>query len=631
MSVRGRYDDMDPVLGVSDDLETLRRRSELVQASPDPAIGLTLEGVIIDWNPAAERLYGYSAQEALGAPLQMLVPPELHEESAALVGRAGAGEAVSQLETQRIAKDGRRIDVSISAAPVRDERGAIIGVAGFTRDITQRALVEERLRKSEALLAEAQEIAGLGSFEVDVIANLGMWSAELYRVMGVDPETFVPSFESFHGCVHPADRPEVEGLVLGIVENAGSLRHTHRVLRPDGVERVTEMCVRSTTDDAGRVVRLTGTVQDITEMERARQELARVSHYNEALLTSAGDGIWGLSVDGTVAFANPAALRATGHDLDDLRGCDLHSALQHSRPDGSPYDARDSPIVASLRDGAVRRCDRDVFWRGDGTCFAVEYTSTPLLEGGTITGAVVIFKDISDRREVERVKDELTSMVSHELRTPLASIRGSLGLLESGALSGSPEKAQRMIEIAVQNTDRVVRLINDIIDVDRIRSGSITMDAQSCDAAQLVQHAAAGLTTMAHAANVTLVTRTQPVTVLADAGRIVQTLTNLIDNAITFSEPGMIVGVGVQACDGEVRFQVSDEGPGVPPHKIEAIFERFEQVDASDSRQKGGSGLGLTICRAIVELHGGRIWAQSPAGAGATFCFTLPAPPAPRM
>ena len=161
----------------------------------------------------------------------------------------------------------------------------------------------------------------------------------------------------------------------------------------------------------------------------------------------------------------------------------------------------------------MHRCDRDVFWRGDGTCFPVEYTSTPLLERGTITGAVVIFKDISDRREVERVKDELTSVVSHELRTPLASIRGSLGLLQSGTLSASPEKARRMLEIAVQNTDRVVRLINDILDVDHMGSGAITLDAHSCDAAQLVQRAAAGLTTTADAANVTLVTRTEPLAV----------------------------------------------------------------------------------------------------------------------
>ena len=625
---------MDPdfrVLNGVREAEALRRSAAFVQASPDPAMGVTLDGVIIDWNPAAERLYGYSAEEALGAQLEMMVPPELRERTAAWLARANAGVAISQVETQRVAKDGRRIDVSISVGPVRDERGTIIGVAAFTRDITLRVLVEDRLRKSEAQLAEAQEIAGLGSFEYDVVENTGTWSAELYRVMGVDPETFVPNLESFHGCVHPADRPELQTLVLGIFKNGDSLRHTHRVVRPDGVERVTQICFRSTTDAAGRVVRLIGTVQDVTEMERARQELDRVSRYNEALLNSAGDGICGLGVDGSVTFANLAALGVTAHDIDGLRGCDLHSTIQHSRADGSPYAAQDSPILASLRDGAVRRCDRDVFWRGDGTCFPVEYTSTPLLEHGTITGAVVIFKDISERREVERVKDELTSVVSHELRTPLASIRGSLGLLESGALSASPEKAQRMIEVAVQNTDRVVRLIDDILDVDHLSSGLVTLNARSCDAAQLVQRAAAVLATVADAAKVTLVTRSQPLPVLADADRIIQTLTNLISNAIKFSEPGMIVVVGVQPRHGDILFEVSDEGRGVPPYKIEAIFERFEQVDASDSRQNGGSGLGLTICRAIVELHGGRIWAQRRTGAGATFSFTLPAPPAPRL
>ena len=158
----------------------------------------------------------------------------------------------------------------------------------------------------------------------------------------------------------------------------------------------------------------------------SRDELERrLRRYNEALLNSAGDGICGLSVEGAVTFANPAGLRETGHGIDELRGCDLHVTLQHSRPDGTPYAAQDSPILASLRDGEVHRCDRDVFWRKDGTSFPVEYTSTPLLEDGTITGAVVIFKDISERREVERTKDELTSVVSHELRTPLASSRGA--------------------------------------------------------------------------------------------------------------------------------------------------------------------------------------------------------------
>ena len=613
------------------DLEALRRSAAFVQASPDPAMGVTLDGVIIDWNPAAERLYGYSAEEALGAPLEILVPVELRERTATWLTRAKAGEAVSQVETQRLAKDGRRIDVSISVGPVRDERGAVIGTAAFTRDITLRVLVEARLRKSEAQLAEAEEIAGLGSWEMDVATKDATWSANMYRIFGVDRATFTPTYDTYFTLVHPADKAQMQAVVKDAVDDATPMALTHRVVRPDGVERITESRSRSIVGDAGNVVRLIGTVQDVTEAVRDRQRLDRISRNNEALLNSAGDGICGLDFRGRVTFANRAALRLTGQDVAEMQGLDLHATFQHSRSDGSPYARTRSPILESLRDGDVHRCDRDVFWRKDGTSFPVEYTSTPLLEEGRITGAVVIFKDISERREVERVKDELTSIVSHELRTPLASIRGSLGLLDSGALHASPEKAQRMIAIAVHNTDRVVRLIDDILDVDDISAGSITMNEESCDAAQLVQHAAAGLTTIADAANVTLVTRTEPLTILADVDRILQTLTNLIGNAIKFSEPGMTIGIGVKARDGEALFEVSDEGPGVPPHKLEAIFGRFEQVDASDSRQKGGSGLGLTICRAIVEFHGGRIWVESPSGDGATFFFTLPTRPAPRI
>lgn len=613
------------------DLEALRRSAAFLRASPDPAMRVTIDGVIIDWNPAAERLYGYSAEEALGAPLDILVPPELRERTAAWLIRANAGEAVSQVETQRIAKDGRRIDVSISVGPVRDERGAIIGTTAFTCDITQRVLVEERLRKSEAQLAEAEKIAGLGSWEWDLATNDVPWSAGMYRIFGVDSATFTPTYETYLALVHPADRVQMRAVIQDALEKGAAMAFTHRVVRPDGVERITESRSRPIVDDAGNVVRLIGTLQDVTEAVRARQRLDRVSGRNAALLNSAADGICGLDSRGSVTFANTAALCLTGHNTEEMQGRDLHAMFQHSRPDGSPYLRTKSPILQSLCDGEVHRSDRDVFWRMDGTSFPVDCTSTPLLEKGRITGAVVIFKDISERREVERVKDELTSIVSHELRTPLASIRGSLGLLEGGALRASPDKAQRMIEIAVRNTERVVRLINDILDVENTSADSITMNAESCDAAQLVQHATAGLTAMADAANVMLVTQTQPLTILADVDRIIQTLTNLISNAIKFSEPGMTVRVGVRGRDGEALFEVSDEGPGVPPHKLEAIFGRFEQVDASDSRQKGGSGLGLTICRTIVMFHGGRIWAESPPGAGATFSFTLPTRPVPRM
>jgi PAS domain S-box-containing protein len=364
------------------------------------------------------------------------------------------------------------------------------------------------------------------------------------------------------------------------------------------------------------------TAMSFSEMKLAHGKELLVQHQS---ILNAADGIYGLDVEGRVTFANPAAARMTGYEGEELLGRRSHELIHHTRPDGKPYPEEECPMSASLEDGTVHRSENDVYWRKDGTSFPVEFTSTPTIDGGKVTGAVVVFKDISERREVERAKDEFTSVVSHELRTPLTSIRGSLGLLESGVLGPLPEKGQRMVEIAVENTDRLVRLINDILDIEQVDSGKIGMHQEPCDAAELIERAVQGVGQFAAGAHVRLTTDAQPAAVFADPDRMVQTLTNLISNAVKFSPAGSTVRVSGLRRDDEVLFQVSDEGRGIPADKLETIFERFQQVDASDSRERGGTGLGLAICRTIVDHHGGRIWAESELGAGSIFSFVLPA------
>ncbi|MDQ3759366.1 MAG: response regulator [Actinomycetota bacterium] len=355
----------------------------------------------------------------------------------------------------------------------------------------------------------------------------------------------------------------------------------------------------------------------------AMRERLLVQH--QSILNAAGEGICGLDRDGRTTFINPAAARMTGYEPQDVLGRNWHELVHHTRPDGTHYPVEECPTAVGLQDGTVHHSDNDVYGRKDGTTFPVEFTSTPIVEDGYVMGAVAVFKDVSERREVERTKDEFTSVVSHELRTPLTSIRGSLGLLESGMLGPLPEKGQRMIEIAVENTDRLVRLINDILDIERIDSGQSDMHEQACDAAELIERAVQGLGQLAAEAQVKLIADARPAVILADPDRVIQTLTNLISNAVKFSPEGSSVQVSAAHRDHEVLFSVSDEGPGIPADKLDSIFGRFQQVDASDSREKGGTGLGLAICRTIVEHHGGRIWAESKLGSGATFSFVLPA------
>jgi signal transduction histidine kinase len=215
-------------------------------------------------------------------------------------------------------------------------------------------------------------------------------------------------------------------------------------------------------------------------------------------------------------------------------------------------------------------------------------------------------------------------MVSHELRTPLTAIRGSLGLLSGGALGPLSVSAERMVEIALISSDRLTRLIDEILDIERIESGVMPVNLSDCSAQSLIEAAVNQVQILAADAQVRVVVAHTSGRVRADADQAVQTLLNLIGNAIKFSLPGTTVELRAEPRGAFVEFAIADQGRGVPEDKLDSIFGRFEQVDSSDAREKGGSGLGLTISRSLVGRVGGRVWATNNTGPGATFRFTLP-------
>jgi signal transduction histidine kinase/CheY-like chemotaxis protein len=240
---------------------------------------------------------------------------------------------------------------------------------------------------------------------------------------------------------------------------------------------------------------------------------------------------------------------------------------------------------------------------------------------------------LSQRSELDTLKDEFISTVSHELRTPLTSIRGALGLLSSGIIGDVDAKALNLLRIAVTNTDRLIRLINDILDLERMESGRAPLQIRRCSLRDLCQQAIETMTPLADASTVHLVL--EPFTVAqaaspealffdGDADRILQVVTNLLSNAIKFSPPASTVRVHTEATSDSILLKIVDEGRGIPSDKLDSIFDRFQQVEPSDARQKGGTGLGLAICRSIVQQHSGSIWAQRNLVAGTTLYVMLP-------
>lgn len=239
---------------------------------------------------------------------------------------------------------------------------------------------------------------------------------------------------------------------------------------------------------------------------------------------------------------------------------------------------------------------------------------------------------LTERSQLDTLKDEFISTVSHELRTPLTSIRGALGLLSAGLMGTVDAKAQNLLRIAATNTDRLIRLINDILDLERMQSGRAPLQVRRCSLRDLVQQSVEAMSGIAEAAAIKLevkeIAPTEAVFFDGDSDRMLQVLTNLLSNAIKFSTGPSVVQIQIEADTDSILLRISDHGRGIPIDKLDAIFDRFQQVEASDGRQKGGTGLGLAICRTIVQQHNGTIWAESNPqhnrGPGASFVVSVP-------
>ncbi len=302
----------------------------------------------------------------------------------------------------------------------------------------------------------------------------------------------------------------------------------------------------------------------------------------------------------------------------DLQGRHIWEVL------GDAYYAQAKPHIEAVLAGQEANFEAELICPDGQTRYLLAMYTPDLDEQGNVKGFFGLKNDISDRKATEHMKDEFVSIVGHELRTPLTSIHGSLKILASKKLGKLTPQGQEFIEISLKNTQRLTRLINDVLDLERMESGRVTMSMQTCDLAELMAHAAQAMQAMADAQNIQIIVNAPELTIWADPDHIVQVLTNLLSNAIKFSSANTSVWLSATKRQEDTLVQVKDQGRGIPSDKVETIFERFRQVDASDSRQLGGTGLGLAICKNILQRHGGKIWVESTLGVGSTFFFTLP-------
>jgi PAS domain S-box-containing protein len=358
--------------------------------------------------------------------------------------------------------------------------------------------------------------------------------------------------------------------------------------------------------------------------DRARRHSDDLAARQEAIFDSANDGMIVLNRSGNIEALNPAAARMFGYAPEDLIRCDI-GTLFEVPPERGRIESFLSRLQAQ-RGSSANPMQEFMGRRRDDTLFPLEVSLSTVARVRRPL-FVAVCRDISERREIERIKGEFVATVSHELRTPLTSIAGSLGLVAGGAAGVIPPKALRLVQIAQSNSTRLVRLINDILDIEKIEAGRIAFDIKPIELAPMLARVVRDTSGFAAEYQVRIELEAPPAgaAVLADEDRLTQVLTNLLSNAVKFSRPEGVVRVRVSPLDGRFRISVSDEGEGIPEAFRNRIFGKFAQADNSDTRKKGGTGLGLSIVREIVTRLGGAVSFDSKAGEGATFHVDLPA------
>jgi PAS domain S-box-containing protein len=344
-----------------------------------------------------------------------------------------------------------------------------------------------------------------------------------------------------------------------------------------------------------------------------------------AIIDSAADGIIWLDDTGIIRSANRAAQDLIGYSADDMIGKNVVEFLpDHYR---RRFGAALTYYFRSTVERYIGRITEVTGRHKDGRTFPLELTLSRLtLDDRELYTAII--RDVSDRKLMERRVSEFYSTVSHELRSPLASIRGSLGLIEGGAISDVTAEVRELVSIARRNCERLIRLVNDILDAKRIEAGKLPLNKEPVRPDEIVAAAVEGMQSFAAESQVSLVTQAAPQPrIVGDSDRVVQVLTNLLSNAIKHSPAGARVDVFCgDARNGNAywRFSVRDQGPGIESEQLEKLFSEFQQLDSSDSRPKGGTGLGLAISKNIVESLDGQIGVDNSPGKGATFWFELP-------
>ena len=522
-------------------IEARLRLAAIVESSDDAIVGEDLNGCVNSWNRGAERLYGYTASEMMGQPLNVLLPPERAADFYTIKERVAQGENIEHYETQRICKDGRRVDVSLTISPIRDSENTIIGASRIARDITQRKQNEQTLRNQNERLRL-------------------LWQAAVVLLQADDPDTLLRNVFAKIGPHLGLDvyfnyMVDESGETLHLVSSAG--------IADDIRDQISHIPASQTICGTAIREQESVVVAAISESDAPNTQLARLLGLRCYVCNPL---VVGGTLRGTLAFASRTKDELTPDELEFVQTLTRYITVAYER-----------------------------------------------------------LRLIQQLQESDRRKDEFLATLAHELRNPLAPLRSGLQVMRLAR--DNAEVVEQTHSIMERQLEGMIRLVDDLLDVSRISRGKVELRTQRLPLDQVVQSALETCEPMIRQYGHKLSVRQtdEPLWVQADKTRLAQALSNLLRNAVQYTNEGGQIWLAVERRGDQATISVKDTGIGIPPEMLGKIFNMFTQVDRSMEQASGGLGIGLTLVKQLVELHGGTVEAFSHGyGKGSEFIIHLP-------
>lgn len=619
--------------------EKIRKLSRVVEQSPASIIIADTSGNVEYVNPKYGEMTGYGFDELMGRNPEIFKSAFMSSYEFDQLWKTINSGRRWHGEFRNRRKSGEIYWESASISPVRNIHGDVTHFLAVKEDITERKMMEEALRKSEASLANAQRIAHIGNWERDIVTNELRWSEEIHRIFGLGPNKFGATFEAFLERVHPEDREYVRKAVENTIKGRGPYNIEYRIVRPDNSERTVEAQGEVTFRD-GKAAKIAGTIQDITERKQA-EKLLRESEERYRSFVQHFQGIaYQSDLDFNFDFFHGAAESITGYRKEELVGEGLKwDWIIHPRDISRIYEnnekMRSGKAYSSELEYRIVRKDGRTRWVKEFIQSISDISGKPFRIYGAIyditetkLAEAKLKKAKEEAETANRAKSEFLANISHEIRTPMNSIIGMADLLGESALT---EEQRGYVAMLKRGGENLMDIINDILDISKIESGQVILEESDFRLGECLLKATEIVSCRAKEKGLALscdIAPDVPEDLTGDAIRLRQVLINILGNAIKFTERGEI-SLQVKKIKPENKkqckllFSVWDTGIGIPADKIDAIFGNFVQVDSSVTRRHGGTGLGLAISKRIVERMGGRIWVESELRKGSTFYFEI--------